>query len=166
MGSSWRYYSVCPVHLFDGSVLSSSSGADDRCINARRIKRGGGPVRYTGWTVPSYNQSQQQYGYTGNQGYDMNTYPQQGPYQQTSYQGQPQAPYNGTNPNTPAYFDASVSQGTGSYLHLWHILMGRCLSTSCLSSTNETRHETIVRICLSRRNGYMENKMAGCKFNS
>ena len=36
--------------------------------------------------------------------------------------------------------------------------MCRCLSTSCLSSTNETRHETIVRIFFFRMNGYMETR--------
>lgn len=95
--------------------------ADRRCINARRIKRGGGPVRYTGWTVPSYNQSQQQYGHTNNQGYDMNNYPQQGQYQQTSYQGQPQynpTPYGNETAvdGRPAYFDASASQNPGTTL--------------------------------------------------
>jgi hypothetical protein len=118
MGSIRRYYPLCAIHLSVGSVLSLKMAADRRCINARRIKRGGGPVRYTGWTVPSYNQSQQQYGYTNNQGYDMNNYPQQGPYQQTSYQGQPQynsAPYGNETAadNRPAYYDASASQNPG-----------------------------------------------------
>ena len=74
-------------------------------------------MRYTGWTVPSYNQSQQQYGYTANQGYDMNAYPQQGQYGQTSYQGAPQynqTPYgNDPTVNQPAYYDASASANAG-----------------------------------------------------
>lgn len=50
----------------------------------------------------------------------MNNYPQQGQYQQTSYQGQPQ--YNPTQGNEtavdgrPAYFDASASQNPGTTL--------------------------------------------------
>jgi len=84
------------------------------------MKQGGGPVRYTGWTVPSYNQSQQQYGYsTGQQGaYDMNNYPQQGQYPQQqqqggySYQGPPQNQYSSppVDGNTPAYFDATQTE--------------------------------------------------------
>lgn len=82
------------------------------------MKRGGGPVRYTGWTVPSYNQSQQQYGYTGGpqQGaYDMNNYPQQAPYTQQqggySYQGQPQTQYSSPPPAAnAAYYDATQTE--------------------------------------------------------
>jgi hypothetical protein len=82
---------------------------NNRCINARRIRRGGGPVRYTGWTHPTYSQSQQQYGYTTDQNaYNMNNYPQQ---DQNNYQGQPQ--YNGTTGpyanDGPAYYDATKS---------------------------------------------------------
>ena len=95
------------------------------------MKRGGGPVRYTGWTVPSYNQSQQQYGYpTGQQGaYDMNNYPQQGPYPQQqgtySYQGQPQEGYSNApavgatgNASQPAYYDATQTESYGTD-HSW-----------------------------------------------
>ena len=87
-----------------------------RCINSRRIRRGGGPVRYTGWTVPTYNQSQQQYGYTNDQNtYNMNNYPQasvppaeQGQY---SYQGPPQVESGG-----PAYYDATQTSAQGTVL--------------------------------------------------
>ena len=97
------------------------------CVNSRRMKRGGGPVRYTGWTVPSYNQSQQQYGYSsGQQGaYDMNNYPQQGQYPQQqggySYQGPPNASPQGPGAagNNPAYFDATQTEAGRS--------MDRCL---------------------------------------
>jgi len=92
------------------------------------MKRGGGPVRYTGWTVPNYNQSQQQYGYTtGQQGaYDMNNYPQQGQYPQQqgglSYQGPPSVPYAsppapGVGGNTPVYFDATQTEAGRSMDH-------------------------------------------------
>src|SRR2546423_959752 len=118
MGATRRYCPLRAIHLPVGSVWSLKMAADRRFVNARRIKRGGGPVRYTGWTVPAYNQPQTQYGYTGNQGYDMNNYPQQGQYQQTSYQGQPQynsAPYGNQTAadNRPAYYDASASQNPG-----------------------------------------------------
>src|SRR5271155_3777874 len=80
-----------------------------RCVNSRRMKRGGGPVRYTGWTVPTYNQSQQQYGYTnGQNSYNMNSSPQG----QTSYQGAPQYG-NQAETTGPAYYDASQSGATG-----------------------------------------------------
>ena len=77
----------------------------NRLINRRRIMRGGGPVRYTGWSVPSYTQSQQQYGYTDQPGYPMN--PPQGPYQpypSAQGYGNPQ-PQNGQT--APGYYDAS-----------------------------------------------------------
>lgn len=66
-------------------------------------------MRYTGWTVPTYNQSQQQYGYAAGQpGYNMNSYPQgQGPQ---AYQGAPGAPQN----SGAAYYDASQPAGAGS----------------------------------------------------
>jgi hypothetical protein len=87
-----------------------------RCINSRRIKRGGGPVRYTGWTVPTYNQSQQQYGYTDN-AYNMNNNPQgqypPGQYAQQSYQG---APATGAPGGTPAYYDATQTGAPGGNL--------------------------------------------------
>jgi hypothetical protein len=66
----------------------------------------------------------------------MNNYPQQGQYQQTSYQGQPQnvpAPYgNGTYPEGhPAYYDASASQNPGILLFnqglTWKILINPLL---------------------------------------
>ena len=97
------------------------------------MKGGGGPVRYTGWTVPSYNQSQQQYGYSsGQQGaYDMNNYPQQGQYPQQqggySYQGPPNASPQGPGAagNTPAYFDATQTKAGRS--------MDRCLGKLIVS---------------------------------
>ena len=105
MGITWCYHRFLPLHLSVGSVCSPQVLIDSRCVNSRRIKKGGGPVRYTGWTVPTYNQSQQQYGYTGQQGYNMNVPPQH------SYQGAPM-PQPAGQPT--AYYDASQSAGQGS----------------------------------------------------
>jgi Chitin synthesis regulation, resistance to Congo red len=85
-------------------------------VNRRRIKRGGAPYRYTGWTVPTYNQSQQQYGYTGGQNsYNMNNYPS-GPNQysqgQYNYGTEPQYGNNAAT-RAPAYFDASQPGAAG-----------------------------------------------------
>lgn len=86
---------------------------DGRYINRRRIKRGGGPVRYTGWTVPSYGQPQQQYGYTTDQyAYDMNNYPQ-GQRQYGQGQGDNQGPYGNNQGNAPAYYDVTQTGGQG-----------------------------------------------------
>ena len=100
-------------HRFNVSKLTWG-----RCINSRRIKRGGVPVRYTGWTVPTYNQSQQQYGYDQN-AYNMNNYAQQGG--QPSYQGQPQYENHdfgtvdgGNNAPGPTYYDATQTGAPGS----------------------------------------------------
>jgi hypothetical protein len=89
-----------------------------RCINSRRMKRGGAPVRYTGWTVPTYNQSQQHYGYTNDQNAaNMNNYPQDSyppgqypPAQQGAYS------YQGPAPAGPAYYDATQTAGQGAVL--------------------------------------------------
>jgi hypothetical protein len=92
---------------------------DCRCVNSRRIKRGGGPVRYTGWTVPTYNQSQQQYGYTDN-AYNMNNNPQ-GQYPQQSYQGAPATGYaapTGAPGGGPAYYDATQTGAGGILIHV------------------------------------------------
>jgi hypothetical protein len=67
-------------------------------------------VRYTGWTVPSYNQSQQQYGYTGNT-YNMGNYPQQG--QAQGYYGGQVIPGGGPGYNSGtanAYYDATRAE--------------------------------------------------------
>src|SRR5271154_7217254 len=95
---------------------------DYRCINSRRIKRGGGPVRYTGWTVPTYNQSQQQYGYADN-AYNMNNNPQgqypPGQYAQQSYQGGPSTDYpapTGAPGGAPVYYDASQTSAGGNLI--------------------------------------------------
>lgn len=92
-----------------------------RCINSRRIKRGGGPVRYTGWTVPTYNQSQQHYGYTNDQNaHNMNNYPQgQGQYPPGQYPPAQQGQYNYQGPQQvdsdgPAYFDATQTESQGN----------------------------------------------------
>ena len=126
-----------------------------RCINSRRIKRGGGPVRYTGWTVPTYNQSPQQYGYTNDQNaYNTNTYPQ-GPYPpgqypptqqgQYSYQGPPQAGNTG-----PAYYDATQTSAEGSVLMCSGTDFCRRISTARVSSScrqaNEFVSELAIRI--------------------
>lgn len=111
MGSPRRHYIFCIISLSDDTVYRNTG----RCltgsyINRRRMRQGGGPLRYTGWTVPSYSQSQQQYGYTTDQNaYNMNNYPPgRGQY---SYQGQPQ---NGNYPpeqiNAPGYYDATRTQ--------------------------------------------------------
>jgi hypothetical protein len=84
-------------------------------------------MRYTGWTVPSYHQSQQQYGHATNQlgayggqnAYQMNNYP---PYelQQGGADGQ-QGQYNYSHPtnayaanegnaNQSAYYDATQTE--------------------------------------------------------
>jgi hypothetical protein len=109
-------------------------------MNKRRIKRGGAPMRYTGWTVPSYNQSQAQYGYPTNQpggqnAYQMNNYP---PYGQPGAQGAQgaygqQGQYNYSQPtNAPtntyaannghasnqAYYDATQTEAQNGKSHL------------------------------------------------
>ena len=116
MGSSGWYHPIRGRHLFIDAVYPFSQHADGRWINSRRIKSGGGPVRYTGWTAPTYNQSPQQYGYTGQDSYGMNNYPPgqgqyppQGPYGEPNYAGQPQ--YGNQGQNGPAYYDPT--QGTG-----------------------------------------------------
>jgi hypothetical protein len=105
-------------------------------MNKRRMKRGGAPMRYTGWTVPSYNQSQAQYGYAtqqqggayGQNAYNMNSYP---PYGQQGGQGaqgaqgqhnysQPTNAYGanegqGTN---QAYYDATQTEAQNGKSHL------------------------------------------------
>lgn len=72
-------------------------------------------MRYTGWTVPTYNQSQQQYGYDQN-AYNMGPQGQGGQY---AYQGQPQGePLGGPNAgpvnNGPAYYDATQTANQGN----------------------------------------------------
>jgi hypothetical protein len=115
MGSIWRNYFIHCIHLPDGSVRTFVKIAiNDRCINSRRIRRGGGPVRYTGWTVPTYNQSQQQYGYPENT-YNLNNNPHgqypAGQYAEQSYQGPPAPAAYGAPAGAPAYYDATQTGG-------------------------------------------------------
>lgn len=120
MGSFRRYYPIHHFHLCMYTVypIYLQLVMMYRCINARRIKRGGGPVRYTGWTVPAYNQSQQQYGYTSDQNaYNMNNYPQgqyppgqNPPAQQGQYSYQ--APQQVGNDGA-VYYDATQTEAQG-----------------------------------------------------
>lgn len=121
MGFIRSYCFVLSIHLCHDSVCSQSTLSQYRCINRRRIKRGGGPVRYTGWTVPTYNQSQQQYGYATDN-HNMNNYSQQpqAPYSSgnQAYQGQPgytagQDYGNNAAQSGPAYYDATQTQEQG-----------------------------------------------------
>ena len=122
MGSFRCYYSIPHFPLcIDEACQLSLCGVNGRYINSRRIKRGTGPVRYTGWTVPTYNQSQQQYGYTPNQNaYGMNNYPpgQYPPGQQPQYSYQGQQQYGNQAPpvqsDGPAYYDATQNGGQGT----------------------------------------------------
>lgn len=104
MGSPRRY---CPLHTLSLShdtvctVVGHSLTCS--CVNRRRMKRGGAPYRYTGWTVPMYNNPQQQYNYPNT--YNMNSYPQG---QGGSYQGQPQ--HGDYENNAPVYYDATRTQ--------------------------------------------------------
>ena len=75
-------------------------------------------MRYTGWTIPSYNQSQQQYSYTQNQNsYPISGYPQQGqsgqypPYQgQYNYSQPARAGNDGAQGTQAAYYDATRTE--------------------------------------------------------
>jgi Chitin synthesis regulation, resistance to Congo red len=129
-------------------------------MNKRRIKRGGGPMRYTGWTVPSYNQSQAQYGYPTNQqggaygqnAYNMNSYP---PYGQQGAQGAQgaygqQGQYNYSQPtnasaantghaSNQAYYDATQTEAQNGRAHLRFamVLMLFRISTPRISSAGK-----------------------------
>jgi len=78
-------------------------------------------MRYTGWTAPSYGQSQQQYGYTGDP-VNMGNYPQQSGQAYYGNQGPAGgAPYgyreNG-DANTAGYYDATRTEGNFLFLKL------------------------------------------------